>query len=144
MKHIPVTALNVSLAEMLIGKLALHDRRVWFQYDTAFLSKRLELSPFKLPLRSEVITCDDRVFDGLFGLFNDSLPDGWGRLLLDRHMRSLGIAPENLTTLDRLACVGQHGMGALIYKPDYSIDKISSKALDLDRQRRTGRNWHKI
>lgn len=134
MKHIPaVTALNVSLAEMPIGKLALHDRRVWFQYDTAFLSKRLELSPFKLPLRSEVITCEDRVFDGLFGLFNDSLPDGWGRLLLDRHMRSLGIAPENLTTLDRLACVGQHGMGALIYKPDHSIDKISSKALDLDR-----------
>ncbi len=42
-------------------------------------------------------------FEGLFGVFNDSLPDGWGRLLLDRSLKSLGISPEELGPLDRLA-----------------------------------------
>lgn len=26
-------------------------------------------------------------FEGLFGVFADSLPDGWGRLLVDRLMK---------------------------------------------------------
>jgi len=133
MSYAPVTALSVSLHSAPVGKLALSDRRVWFQYDAAFLHKSLELSPFKLPLKPDVVACEDRVFDGLFGLFNDSLPDGWGRLLLDRHMRSLGIAPENLTVLDRLACVGQNGMGALTYVPDHSPDNTKDRQLDLDR-----------
>ena len=132
MTYVPVTALSVFYEEMLVGKLALSNRRIWFQYDAAFLNKGLELSPFKLPLKSEVVPCDDRVFDGLFGIFNDSLPDGWGRLLLDRRMRSLGIAPENLTALDRLAYVGRHGMGVLIYEPDHSADQKAFTNIDLD------------
>lgn len=132
MKHTPVTNLSVTYANAPVGRLALRDRRIWFQYDPAFLAKGIELSPFKLPLRPEVVPCDDRVFEGLFGLFNDSLPDGWGRLLLDRHMRSLGIAPETLTVLDRLACVGRHGMGALVYEPDRS-PSAPIVAPDLDR-----------
>jgi serine/threonine-protein kinase HipA len=115
----PVSVLNVFLAHekkrLPVGRLALQNRRVWFQYDESFITRGLELSPFKLPLKQGVVACEDRIFDGLFGLFNDSLPDGWGRLLLDRYMRLRGIAPENLTVLDRLAHVGGHGMGALTY-----------------------------
>lgn len=137
MKYAPVTSLNVLLTQdngtIPVGKLALNNRQIWFQYDAAFLGREIELSPYKLPLRPDVVTCEDRVFDGLFGLFNDSLPDGWGRLLLDRHMRSLGIAPESLTPLDRLAYVGQRGMGALVYQPEYVDQKPSSDPLDLDR-----------
>lgn len=99
----PVAILDVLINGVPVGKLALKDRRVWFQYDATFMSRRVELSPFKLPIGPGVVTCEDNVFDGLFGLFNDSLPDGWGRLLLDRYVRSIGIAPENLTVLDRLA-----------------------------------------
>lgn len=29
-------------------------------------------------------------FDGLFGVFADSLPDGWGRFLVDRLMLKKG------------------------------------------------------
>lgn len=133
MSYTPITALSVFLHDMLVGRLALSGRRVWFQYDAAFLSKGLELSPFKLPLKPDVIVNEDYVFEGLFGLFNDSLPDGWGRLLLDRYVRNLGITSETLTVLDRLACVGQNGMGALTYKPDHSPDNSGRGQLDLDQ-----------
>ena len=56
--------------------------------------------------------------DGLFGVFNDSLPDGWGRLLLDRALIKHNINPGSLSVLDRLCFVGSHGMGALIYEPE--------------------------
>ena len=102
----------------LVGRLAQKDRMVFFEYASDFLSTGLEISPFKLPLKPGLITCSDTVFDGLFGVFNDSLPDGWGRLLLDRKLRSLGINPGALSPLDRLRYVGHRGMGALIYEPE--------------------------
>jgi serine/threonine-protein kinase HipA len=65
-------------------------------------------------------------------VFNDSLPDGWGRLLLDRAVERLGIARQELTPLDRLAHVGQHGMGALSYEPDLSDSDRTPAVLELD------------
>ena len=82
---------------MLMGRLILHDRKIIFEYDTDFLQSGLELSPFKLPLQSGLIECRDNLFEGLFGVFNDSLPDGWGRLLIDRKLMTLGINPASLT-----------------------------------------------
>ncbi len=102
----------------LMGRLAIKDRHVYFEYDADFLKTGLELSPFKLPLKTGVVRCDDHSFDGLFGVFNDSLPDGWGRLLLDRKLITLGIQPGTLSPLDRLSYVGKHGMGALTYEPE--------------------------
>lgn len=61
---------------------------------------------------------EDTIFDGLFGVFNDSLTDGWGRLLLDRAVEKHGINRRQLNALDRLAYVGRHGMGALSYEPE--------------------------
>ena len=71
-----------------MGRLALKDRKIFFEYAPSFLELGLELSPFKLPLKAGVIACEDQIFDGIFGVFNDSLPDGWGRLLLDRKLFS--------------------------------------------------------
>ncbi|WP_323689923.1 HipA N-terminal domain-containing protein [Rhizobium sp. AN64] len=53
-------------------------------------------------------------FDGLHGLFNDSLPDGWGRLLLDRRLQRAGIDYTRLTPVDRLSAVGRTGMGGTL------------------------------
>ena len=75
---------------------------------------------------------DSKVFDGLFGVFNDSLPDGWGRLLLDRAVEKLGITRQDLTPLDRLAHVGTTGMGALRYEPDLSKGGRTPVILKLD------------
>lgn len=62
-----------------MGRLALKDRKIFFEYHADFLKTGLELSPFKLPLRASISTSEDPLFEGLFDVFNDSLPDGWGR-----------------------------------------------------------------
>ena len=118
--------------KQLLGRLLLKNRRIFFEYDTAFIKTELELSPFKLPLKAGVIESNDRVFDGLFGMFNDSLPDGWGRLLLDRKLMKAGFNPGTLSPLDRLCFVGCRGMGALSYEPENSNTALISLPNDLD------------
>lgn len=104
--------------KILVGRLALKNRAIFFEYDLNFLRTKTELSPFKLPLKPGAVQCEDRLFDGVFGVFNDSLPDGWGRLLLDRKLTQLGVNFRDLSPLDRLCYVGSYGMGALIYEPE--------------------------
>ncbi|MDF3047876.1 MAG: HipA protein [Candidatus Midichloriaceae bacterium] len=104
--------------KQFMGRLLLKNRQIFFEYDAAFIKTGLKLSPFKLPLKAGVIPSTDRTFEGLFGVFNDSLPDGWGRLLLDRKLMGLGVNPGALSPLDRLCFVGGHGMGALSYEPE--------------------------
>ena len=137
MKYQPVNLVHVSLDfgdhRHKVGRLALANRRIYFEYDAAFLKSGLPISPFKLPLKAGALACDDMAFEGLFGVFNDSLPDGWGRLLLDRQVRKHGIAPEQLTPLDRLTHVGTYGMGALVYEPDTSEKSAHPDAINLDK-----------
>ena len=94
------------------------------------------MSPFKLPLKVGVFEEKAHVFDGLFGLFNDSLPDGWGCLLLDRKLRKLGKSYAEITPLDRLSLIGANPMGALEYEPaaedsdfygDIELDSLSGE-----------------
>lgn len=117
--------------KQLMGRLLLKNRQIFFEYDMAFIKTGLELSPFKLPLKTGVIESNDRTFEGLFGVFNDSLPDGWGRLLLDRKLMNTGLNPGSLTPLDRLCFVGNDGMGALSYEPK-NKNAMSDIPSDLD------------
>jgi serine/threonine-protein kinase HipA len=115
-----------------VGELVLSEQKIYFRYNSDFIFSGLNLSPIKLPFNTEINTCAQEPFDGLFGVFNDSLPDGWGRLLLDRTLTSKGINIAKITPLDRLTFVGSGGIGALIYKPEFEDStKISSK-IELD------------
>lgn len=105
-----------------VGRLAIRDRQIYFEYDQTFIEGGLEISPLRLPLKSGVQSFDYDLFEGLPGVFNDSLPDGWGRLLFDRFARAQGILPTDITPLDRLAHVGSHALGALVFEPDHSGD----------------------
>src|ERR1039457_4980804 len=116
-----------------VGRLAFKDRRVLFEYDAAFIASEIEISPIKLPLRPGVYLAGTTIFDGLFGVFNDSLPDGWGRLLLDRTVETYGIHRGQLNPLDRLAYVGRHGMGALSYEPELGLENSDNAPLSLDK-----------
>lgn len=135
MRFTPVSQIKVGLdfgnGGELLGRLALRDRQIFFEYDQGFLTRGLDVSPFRLPLKSGVQTFDGQLFEGLPGLFNDSLPDGWGRLLFDRSMRAKGFLPEEFSPLDRLAHIGQTGMGALTYEPDFS-EATRNEQVDLD------------
>lgn len=123
--------LNFGSGIQPVGRLAIRDGIIYFQYDEEFLQYNLEISPIKLPLQRDVIELSRDPLEGLAGVFNDSLPDGWGRLLFDRMLRSEGVSSSDISPLDRLAYVGLHGMGALIYEPDQSPN-INNEMIDLD------------
>lgn len=120
----PVKIVEVFFESFRVGRLALApDRICVFEYDPAWINNGFSISPFYLPLQGGVFTARNEPFGGLFGVFDDSLPDGWGRLLIDRWLTGQGINPARLSALDRLCLVGSNGMGALAYIPDYSPDK---------------------
>ncbi|MFN3701845.1 MAG: type II toxin-antitoxin system HipA family toxin [Alphaproteobacteria bacterium] len=114
-----------------VGRLAIRGQKIYFEYDAAFVESGLEISPLRLPLKSGVSSFDPDPFEGLAGVFSDSLPDGWGKLLFERFMTSQGIAASSMTPLDRLSYVGKRGMGALVYEPDYGIEE-GKDAINLD------------
>ena len=125
-----------------VGRLALQDRQIVFEYSPEFLKTNLNLSPWKLPLKPGLILSDATCFEGLFGLFNDSLPDGWGRLLLDRRLIQRGIHPSQLSPLDRLCYVGSHGMGALSYEPEIAAEGAQHTALIEQFDQIAAQTWH--
>jgi serine/threonine-protein kinase HipA len=124
--------LDFGTSQFHVGRLAIRDGIIYFEYHADFIKSGFEISPYRLPLKAGLTRFDTTVFEGLYGVFNDSLPDGWGRLLFDRAMRAKGIVPQELSPLDRLANVGKNGVGALVYEPDIS-DHTVDLEFDLDK-----------
>lgn len=105
-----------------VGRLGAREREVVFEYDRDFMARGLELSPYRLPVGPGIVAGDPLLWDGLMGLFEDSLPDGWGRLLMDRRATKAGVPAGTLGPLDRLAMVGARAMGALVYEPEVELE----------------------
>lgn len=125
--------LQVCYENKIVGTLAMTaNHKAAFQYSDEWLETGFSISPFSLPLRKQVFVPQKEYFDGLFGVFADSLPDHWGRLLLNRLLRAHGQKQDNLTVLDRLAIVGKSGMGALTYQPEKNFSEPQS-SMDLDQ-----------
>ena len=123
--------LNTYGIRRMVGLLYENAGRVFFEYSPDFLQSGIALSPFKLPLKPGVFEDEKRTFDGLFGLFNDSLPDGWGCLLLDRKLRKYGLSYDSITPLSRLSMIGRNPMGALEYEPaDEAAEEVGNVELD--------------
>jgi serine/threonine-protein kinase HipA len=117
MKRLDVRFTSAPGRWRLVGTLAEDRGRVFFEYDPGFLATGLDLSPFRLPFQPGLFEHRDRAFGPLPGVFDDSLPDGWGLLLMDRHFRNLGFSAAQIGPLDRLAWLGTRTMGALTYHP---------------------------
>ena len=121
MKQLRVCFHGLHPAEpVLLGRLGYGrgQRYTHFEMDPAFLRLGVNPSPLRLELRTGLQPAPMDPFDGLHGLFNDSLPDGWGRYLMDRAFRRSGLDLDAVTPLHRLASVGARAMGALSYEPD--------------------------
>ena len=124
--------LNVMYHGRKVGTMALYKGHLAaFEYDREWIAEGFSISPFYLPLEQKVFIPKADPFDGLFGVFADSLPDGWGRLLVDRLMLKNHMNPYEIGNLERLAIVGQSGMGALCYEPEHSFE-AEEKPINLD------------
>lgn len=124
--------LDVYYHDRRVGTMALYQNRLAaFAYSDEWLQEGFSISPFSLPLEKRVFVPKIDPFEGLFGVFADSLPDGWGRLLVDRLMRKNGLNPHTVGSLERLAIVGNTGMGALTYRPTIPLESVYNE-LTLD------------
>ena len=113
-----------------IGDLLLKDGIVYFEYDKNFKTSGLEISPLKLPLSKSgvYINNDERYFEGLAGVFHDTLPDKFGTKVIERYFESKNIPPHQLNVLQKLMFVGDKSIGAITYKP--VLHKIEEKTVN--------------
>ncbi len=116
---------------LAVGTLAEERGRVYFEYEPEFLEMGLSLSPFRLPFTSGLFEHAALDFGPLPGLFDDSLPDGWGLLLMDRHFRSLNRGLAEIGPLERLSWLGARTMGALTYHPPLERTDVDASIFDL-------------
>lgn len=125
--------LTVKYHDRVVGTLSLtpDDRLCAFEYDRLWLSDGFSISPLELPLKTGLFIAKHQPFHGDFGIFEDSLPDGYGRYLLHKALLREGINDADLSALDRLSIVSCGGMGALTYHPEKKLIK-DSEALDFD------------
>ena len=127
-----IVSIDFGRKELPVGELIQGGRGIYFKYYTDFIKTGLALSPFHLPLNDSIYTAPSQPFEGLFGVFSDSLPDGWGRLLLDRTLTAKGILIQDITPLQRLCYVGLKGMGALLYRPEIETTFQETLQVELD------------
>lgn len=108
-----------------------------FEYDRPFLASNVEPSPLQMPKREgfyEFPALPRATFHGLPGMLWDSLPDHFGRRLIERYFESVGKPVSSLEAVQMLCYVGTRGMGALEFAP--SVDRPAVNApIDVSRLR---------
>jgi serine/threonine-protein kinase HipA len=104
-----------------IGTMIMHIGRIYFEYDTAFTSLGLEISPLKLNTKkiAGAYTNPDSpdYYHGMSGVFFQSLPDKHGMPFIDRYFERQGVASDKVTLLQKLTFIADRGMGAIEYAP---------------------------
>lgn len=89
-----------------------------FEYSDEAKRRGLELSAYTLPLSGPKLRKDFPAHQmGLPGPIYDSLPDGWGMLLMDRLFKRRGLNPARIGPLERLTYIGANAMGAMSFEP---------------------------
>ena len=138
--------LTVSYHRDTVGTLSMttDDKLCAFEYDKSWIADGFSISPLELPLKQGLFIAKPSPFYGNFGIFEDSLPDGYGRYLLHKALMREGIDDLKLSALDRLSIVGESGMGALTYSPvmninfnedTYDLDTLQEKAIEVLEER---------
>jgi serine/threonine-protein kinase HipA len=121
--------------DWVLGTLAELDRSIYFEYSEEALARGIELSPYKAKLAPGVRKDFPNFFDHLPGFIADALPDGWGRLLMDRAFERSGRDRATVSPLERLAFIGDGAMGALAFEPAsaYRLERSDLSLLQIAR-----------
>ena len=122
-----IDRLTVKYHGEIVGVISLtpDDKRLAFEYDPRWLAEGFSISPLELPLKTGLFLAKPTPLYGDFGIFEDSLPDGYGRYLLHKALMREGIDDRNLTAIERLSIVGNSGMGS--YHGKYGFDTFTHK-----------------
>ena len=128
-----IDRLTVKYHDEVVGIISLtpDDKRLAFEYAPQWIANGFSISPLELPLKSGLFLAKPTPLYGNFGIFEDSLPDGYGRYLLHKALLREGVDDRSLSAIDRLSIVGNSGMGALTYEPHTTIAK-EGETMDFD------------
>lgn len=134
-----VKKLTVKYNGRTVGILSLLEDKIAFQYDEGWVKNGFPISPISLPLSREIYINRKDNFGGLYAVFHDSLPDGWGELLVSRMLAKKGINYETLNPLTKLSIIGDNGLGGLSYEPSqadreqfgYDLDELAKQAANV-------------
>jgi len=86
-----INKLTILYRDRKVGELTMtpDSKLCAFQYDKEWLLSGFSISPLELPLKPDLFIAKSEPFWGNFGIFEDSLPDGYGRYLLNRTLLHL-------------------------------------------------------
>ncbi len=121
-----MTEIDAYIYNKKIGTLLEHKGSIFFQYDKDFIASGIQISPIKLPLNDTLYTNSEHksLYQGMAGLFFDSLPDRHGMAFIDRYFERQGLKTHEITLLHKLAFIGDRGMGAIEYLPKEHEENI--------------------
>ena len=131
-----ITDAKVILWGKVIGAVSWLENRqcAVFQYEPTFSKSGIQVSPLKMPLRTEPFEFPElskNSFKGMPGLLADSLPDHYGNAMIDAWLVSQGRNPQSFTPIERLCYIGKRGMGALEFEPTISQHKAGRNSIEL-------------
>ena len=127
--------IEVRYQDHVIGHVAELEGAYYFKYTEQFIKLGIDLSPIHMPISNgaeKIYNFNDiypKTFYGLPGLLADSIPDKFGNAILNAWLNEQGRSVHTLSSLERLAYIGDRGMGALEYMPD-NLSELSH----LDKQ----------
>ena len=110
--------IEVSIFGNKVGVLEQRKEGIFFDFYESFRSNPLPISPYKLDpeVKMNYNYFDSMFADGMPGIFNDSMPDGYGAQMMLKHFKQKQHSGM-ITPLQKLAFVGNDGIGALEYSP---------------------------
>jgi len=134
----PVDLVEVRCWGDTVGAIALDPGSGFyaFEYDPDWLELDIELAPTTMPVgRPQRIylfgNLPTETYHRLPPMIADSLPDAFGNALTTAYMANEGVTPQSITPLDRLAYLGNRGMGALEFRPARGPRTQKATALEL-------------
>ncbi|MEE1091423.1 MAG: type II toxin-antitoxin system HipA family toxin [Paludibacteraceae bacterium] len=127
---------NIKIWDNIVGYLLWREETetATFEYAPEFKRLGLDLSPIEMPISQQRVFAFSNIsretFLGLPGLFADSLPDAYGKALLDRWLASNGRHFAN--PVERLCYQGKRSMGALEFEPAQNDYLETSSNIEID------------
>ena len=136
MRLAPGTPLTVALAfdpsaTVPAARVAMDAGLAQLEWSKEVSDQKLAISPLYYPPDVGLHAARGKSFEGLHGFLADSLPEGWGQLLMRKRLAKLNVDITTLNALERLALVGSQGRGALVFAPPTTPPE-DVKTLDLD------------
>ena len=119
------------------GVAELDDDAIVFEYDPAFRTSGLEISPVHLPLstrgpvRFEELRTSE-AFRGLPGILADALPDAFGKRVIRAYYTARGELDKAFSPVQHLLYVGARAIGALSFHPAEDLPRTGAEAEALE------------